>query len=39
MISGEIGSGTVHEFMQVLFQERSWGSMAESETYVRYRFN
>jgi phenylacetate-CoA ligase len=32
--SGEIGSGTVHEFMQVLFQERSWGSMAESETYA-----
>jgi glyoxylase-like metal-dependent hydrolase (beta-lactamase superfamily II) len=32
--SGEIGSGTVHEFMQVLFQEHSWGSMAESETYA-----
>ena len=32
--SGEIGSGTVHEYMQVLFQERSWGSMAESETYA-----
>jgi glyoxylase-like metal-dependent hydrolase (beta-lactamase superfamily II) len=32
--SGEIGRGTVHEFMQVLFQERSWGSMAESETYA-----
>jgi len=24
----------VNEFMQVLFQERSWGSMAESETYA-----
>jgi hypothetical protein len=24
----------VHEFMEVLFQERSWGSMAESETYA-----
>jgi glyoxylase-like metal-dependent hydrolase (beta-lactamase superfamily II) len=32
--SGELGSGTVHEYMQVLFQERSWGSMAESETYA-----
>ena len=32
--SGEIGRGTVHEFMEVLFQERSWGSMAESETYA-----
>jgi glyoxylase-like metal-dependent hydrolase (beta-lactamase superfamily II) len=32
--SGEIGSGTVREFMEVLFQERSWGSMAESETYA-----
>ena len=32
--SGELGRGTVHEVMQVLFQERSWGSMAESETYA-----
>ncbi len=39
MISGEIGSGTVHEFMQVLFQERSWVSMAESGDQLRYRFN
>ena len=32
--SGEIGRGTVNEFMRVLFQQRSWGSMAESETYA-----
>jgi glyoxylase-like metal-dependent hydrolase (beta-lactamase superfamily II) len=32
--SGELGQGTVHEYMQVLFQKRSWGPMAESETYA-----
>ncbi|MCB0983935.1 MAG: MBL fold metallo-hydrolase [Ilumatobacter sp.] len=32
--SGELGQGTVHEYMQVLFAERSWGPMAESETYA-----
>ncbi|MEZ5248301.1 MAG: hypothetical protein R2713_03495 [Ilumatobacteraceae bacterium] len=30
--SDELGQGTVHEYMQVLFQQRSWGPMAESET-------
>ncbi len=32
--SEEIGAGTVEEYMQILFKERSWGSMAESETYA-----
>jgi glyoxylase-like metal-dependent hydrolase (beta-lactamase superfamily II) len=32
--SGEIGQGTVHEYMKMLFAERSWGAMAESETYA-----
>lgn len=27
-------NGTVEEFMRVLFKERSWGDMAESETYA-----
>jgi glyoxylase-like metal-dependent hydrolase (beta-lactamase superfamily II) len=27
-------NGTVSEFMHVLFKERSWGDMAESETYA-----
>ncbi|MDX2380653.1 MAG: MBL fold metallo-hydrolase [Acidimicrobiia bacterium] len=27
-------NGTVPEFMKVLFKERSWGDMAESETYA-----
>ncbi len=27
-------NGTVTEFMRVLFKERSWGEMAESETYA-----
>ena len=26
--------GTVEQFMRVLFRERSWGEMAESETYA-----
>jgi len=31
---GDLPNGTVHDFMQVLFQPRSWGGMAESETYA-----
>lgn len=30
----QLGNGTVEEYMQVLFQPRSWGPMAESETYA-----
>jgi len=30
----ELGSGTVEELMQRLFKPRSWGQMAESETYA-----
>jgi glyoxylase-like metal-dependent hydrolase (beta-lactamase superfamily II) len=33
-ISREIGPATVEEFSRNLFQPRSWGSMAESETYA-----
>ena len=29
-----VGRGTVADYMQRLFQERSWGPMAESETYA-----
>ena len=32
--SDGLPNGTVAEFMQVLFRERSWGEMAESETYA-----
>jgi glyoxylase-like metal-dependent hydrolase (beta-lactamase superfamily II) len=32
--SDDLPNGTVEEFMQVLFRERSWGEMAESETYA-----
>lgn len=32
--SDEVGSGTVGDYMQQLFQQRSWGPMAESETYA-----
>jgi glyoxylase-like metal-dependent hydrolase (beta-lactamase superfamily II) len=32
--SDEVGRGTVEEYMKRLFQSRSWGSMAESETYA-----
>ena len=32
--SNEIGRGTVEDYMKQLFQPRSWGSMAESETYA-----
>ena len=30
----DMGEGTVTEYMQRLFRERSWGSMAESETFA-----
>jgi len=33
-ISGELGPATVEQFTQHLFKRRSWGSMAESETYA-----
>jgi glyoxylase-like metal-dependent hydrolase (beta-lactamase superfamily II) len=32
--AAELGSGTVEDLMQRLFQPRSWGQMAESETYA-----
>jgi glyoxylase-like metal-dependent hydrolase (beta-lactamase superfamily II) len=32
--SAELPDGTVVDFMRVLFRERSWGEMAESETYA-----
>ncbi len=31
---GTVGEGTVNDYMKVLFRERSWGDMAESETYA-----
>jgi glyoxylase-like metal-dependent hydrolase (beta-lactamase superfamily II) len=33
-IGKEIGPGTVTDYMRKLFRERSWGAMAESETYA-----
>ena len=30
----DLPNGTVADFMRVLFKERSWGEMAESETYA-----
>jgi len=30
----ELGWGTVTQYMEKLFKQRSWGSMAESETYA-----
>ena len=33
-ISKELGPATVEAFSQQLFKPRSWGSMAESETYA-----
>jgi hypothetical protein len=30
----DLPRGTVVDFMKVLFRERSWGGMAESETYA-----
>jgi glyoxylase-like metal-dependent hydrolase (beta-lactamase superfamily II) len=32
--AGELGTGTVEQYMQRLFKPRSWGQMAESETYA-----
>jgi glyoxylase-like metal-dependent hydrolase (beta-lactamase superfamily II) len=32
--SHDLADGTVEDFMRVLFRERSWGEMAESETYA-----
>ena len=32
--SHDLPEGTVNDFMRVLFRERSWGDMAESETYA-----
>lgn len=33
-IGAEIGNQPVEEYMQLLFRERSWGTMAASETYA-----
>ena len=33
-IAKEIGRADVNSFMKRLFRERSWGDMAESETYA-----
>lgn len=33
-IAGQVGEADVVEFSHHLFQERSWGAMAESETYA-----
>lgn len=30
----KVGAGTVEDYMKQLFKERSWGPMAESETYA-----
>ncbi|MDE0194688.1 MAG: MBL fold metallo-hydrolase [bacterium] len=32
--AGELGTGTVPQYMGRLFAERSWGNMAESETFA-----
>ena len=32
--AGELGTATVPEYMKRLFAERSWGNMAESETFA-----
>lgn len=32
--SHQLPNGTVNEFMRILFSERAWGDMAESETYA-----
>lgn len=32
--SVELDNGSVNDYMKVLFRERSWGEMAESETYA-----
>ena len=33
-IGEELGAASVVDFSQKLFKERSWGMMAESETYA-----
>ena len=33
-IGRDLGPASVHAYMQRLFKERSWGEMAESETYA-----
>ena len=33
-IADELGRSDVNSFMKRLFKERSWGDMAESETYA-----
>lgn len=33
-IGAELGAATVEQYMQRLFKERSWGGMAESETFA-----
>ncbi len=33
----DLGKGTVEQYMRVLFKERSWGSMAESETFAHLK--
>ena len=33
-ISRELGPATVRDFSKKLFRQRSWGAMAESETYA-----
>ena len=32
--SDRLGRATVHDYMKQLFKERSWGPMAESETFA-----
>ncbi len=32
--TAQVPAGTVTDFMRILFRERSWGDMAESETYA-----
>ncbi|HJR25737.1 MAG TPA: MBL fold metallo-hydrolase [Acidimicrobiales bacterium] len=34
LAAGELGEATVEQLMQRLFKQRSWGQMAESETYA-----
>ncbi|MDE0874320.1 MAG: hypothetical protein OSA88_10655, partial [Acidimicrobiales bacterium] len=32
--SDKLGNASVHKYMKELFQQRSWGPMAESETFA-----
>ena len=34
VVDDNLGRATVEQYMKTLFQERAWGSMAESETYA-----